>query len=162
MHDSLLGRQFVHTLCDVCFVDKHGKGKFFPYFCPMSLFGTCCIVGRIHSLLEREEKICCEMGQKGMLCCLFSMPISFFGPFGGSVYFCFLSNTWRDAVKRDYNVIEEKTGILWTIYLKDAILTIVSAACCFGHCPSLWFGMHYPWYRELTTVFLLIVITLAL
>ena len=124
MKEPLMNRTWAHTLCTLCYVDPLGRNKFFPYFCPMSMLGTCCIAGRVQSLLEREDEICCEMGSSGWTCCLISLPLSFLGPLGGAVYFCCLSNIWRKDVIRMYGLVEEKTS------------------CCFPE--FCWFGCHYP------------------
>jgi hypothetical protein len=111
MKENLLGsRPFVHKFCDICYVDKSGRGKFFPYFCPMSTCAVCCILGHIQTALLKEEKLMCDMGRRGIFCCMLSAPIIMFGPFGGCVYLSCLSIMWRDDVKRDYNVTEEDPG----------------------------------------------------
>lgn len=126
MENGLLTtRPWSHNLCDVCYANKDGC-KCFPYLIPMSVCSPCMIVGRIESLLEREKLHCCEMGDKGWICCLLSAPIASFGPFGGFLYFYCLSNRWRDTIVKRYTVQEEK------------------APCCFEYCPGFWFGMHYP------------------
>ena len=119
-----VNRTWAHSLCTFCYVDPHGRNKFCPYFFPMSLLGTCCILGRVQTMLDRENEICCEMGSNGWVCCLLSMPVAFFGPLGGAIYFCSLSNVWRQDIIRRYGLVEEQTS------------------CC---CPECcWFGCHYP------------------
>jgi len=73
-------------LCDCCsYKDPMtGSCQWCPYFIPMSVFGTCCIVGRIQSLLMHEKPLCCEMGCGGWSCCCLSMPINFLAPLGTS------------------------------------------------------------------------------
>lgn len=90
----------------------------------MALLGTCCIAGRVKSLLDKEDELCCEMGPTGWMCCLVSLPFVFLGPLGGVVYFCFVSNMWRKDAIRMYGLVEEKTS------------------CCLPE--SCWFGCHYP------------------
>ena len=77
-------------LCDCCsYKDPMtGSCQWFPYFIPMSVFGTCCIVGRIQSLLMHEKPLCCEMGCGGWSCCCLSMPINFLAPLGTSCVRC--------------------------------------------------------------------------
>jgi len=48
----------------------------------MALIGTCCIVGRIESKMGGESPICCEMGPKGLFCCLVALPINAAAPLG--------------------------------------------------------------------------------
>ena len=108
--NPLVANTWAHTLCDCCYTDSMGNGKFCPYFFPMSLIGTCCIVGRVQTLMDREDSICCEMGSNGWCCCLLSFPVAFFGPLGGALYFCFLSNVWRKDIIREYNIVEERAG----------------------------------------------------
>ena len=64
---------------------------FCPYFLPMSLLGTCCIVGRIESKIGNENPVCCEMGPKGLFCCLISLPVNMIAPLGNSKLFKFNS-----------------------------------------------------------------------
>ena len=64
-HNSF-GREYVHGLCDcLSYKDRHGQNHCFPYFCPMSLFGTCCIAGRVQTLISQESDCCCGMGIEG-------------------------------------------------------------------------------------------------
>ena len=67
------------------------------------------------------------MGTEGWCCCLLSTPISLFGPLGGMVYFCFLSNSWRSEVIKVYNVEDEQPS-----------------CNCIPCCSLLYFGCHYP------------------
>ena len=90
----------------------------------MALLGTCCIIGRVQTLLDREKEICCEMGSSGWSCCLLLTPFALFGPLGGMLCFFHISNVMRKDVIRQYELVEEETS------------------CC---CPKMcWFGCHYP------------------
>ena len=71
---------------------------FCPYFCPMSVLGTCCVIGRINTILEKEQEMCCEMGPKGWLCCFVSNAL--LGPPG----FLLCGLCLRTRVMTDYNV----------------------------------------------------------
>jgi hypothetical protein len=54
---------------------------FFPYYFPMAICSQCCILGRIETLLEKEEEECMGMGKSGILCCLMTFPCAFLSPF---------------------------------------------------------------------------------
>lgn len=71
-----------------------------PYFLPMSLCGTCCIIGRIFTLLNDEEPLCCEMGPSGWFYCFFSNAC--LGPPGFMLLGCFL----RNRIMGEYNVFD--------------------------------------------------------
>mgnify|MGYP003386904004 CR=1 FL=1 len=62
--------------------DKNGSQMCFPDFIPKSVCGTCFVVGEILSKMEHEEIKCCNMGTKGIACCLISLPINIAGPMG--------------------------------------------------------------------------------
>jgi hypothetical protein len=118
--------QWVSGFCDCCSymeVDDDGKSScmWCPYFVPMGLCGTCCLLGRIQTLITKEDKnCCCDMGTEGCLCCLVSTPINIAGPFGGFCWFAFNSVNMRRMVVERYN-IQENTG-----------------------CPTLCIGICFP------------------
>jgi hypothetical protein len=99
----------------------------------MSVFGTCCIVGRIHSRLMRESPLCCDMGTSGWCCCCISMPINFAAPFGGACYFASLTSVFLHDMERQYNLPRHK-----------------SSQCCCGEgylndcCELLYSAFTYP------------------
>lgn len=69
-----------------------------PYFCPMAICGTCCMIGRTVTYLNHENPVCCEMGPIGSLSCLLSNAC--LGPPGFMITGCFL----RQRVIDSYNV----------------------------------------------------------
>ena len=93
-------------LCD-CFSYRdpvHKSCKWCPYFIPMSLISTCCIVGRIHSRLQRESPICFDMGPSGWCCCLISTPVNLSAPLGGCCYFSSLGAVFLSDMERQYSL----------------------------------------------------------
>lgn len=65
-----------------CCSYKNPKGNcmWCPFFLPMSVCGTCCIIGRLESKLAGEDVICMDMGCRGGICCFFSNAL--LGPVG--------------------------------------------------------------------------------
>ncbi len=119
------GNKWAHDLFDVCsYTDINGKSPFCPYFCPMSTMGTCCIVGRIQTILEKEDPIFCEMGSKGLCCCLMTLPFNFFGPFGGFFCFSFASMNFRNELLNTKGLKEQQI---------------------FPCCNETLIGFCYPW-----------------
>ena len=107
--------------------------KWFPYFCPMALCGTCCIVGRIHSRLQRESPLCCDMGPSGWCCCAISAPVNAFAPIGGACYFRSVGAVFLTDMERQYSLPRHP-----------------SQECCFGdnccnHCCEIMYSsIFYP------------------
>lgn len=79
-------RHWVITTAGCCdYVDSTGNNPCFPMFCPMAVFGTCCIAGRVQTQLTNEEPTSCEMGKNGWFTCCIGLPFVFFGPLGGYI-----------------------------------------------------------------------------
>lgn len=81
--------------------DPNGNCKWCPYFIPMSVCGTCFMIGRIVTKLHGEPAIACEMSAIGFAACCFSNVL--LGPPGYMLAGCFL----RDQVKRKYRVVND-------------------------------------------------------
>lgn len=77
-----------------------------PYFCPMSTVGTCCIIGRNSTLIEKEQPIALGLGPQGFLCCLFTDFAC--GPVG----FCICTRIMRTRVIEQFNVDTSDEDIL--------------------------------------------------
>ena len=133
MNQSLVSKTWEHKLFDCCYKDKKGCYKFFPYFFPMSFLAPCCLAGRIQSLMDKENTICCEMGYTGMGCCLISLVPGLIGPVAEFCYFCWLSNHYRNSSLIRYNVTEEKPCF------------------CFKNCEQVWFAICCPWLIQKLT-----------
>ena len=80
--------------------------KWCPFFCPMSVAGTCCAAGKIVTMVEREDPIVCGLGPSGMCCCFVSNAL--FGPPGWILTGAVL----RKRVIDKFNVEEEGNPIL--------------------------------------------------
>mmetsp|Transcript_26178 Transcript_26178/g.44140 ORF Transcript_26178/g.44140 Transcript_26178/m.44140 type:complete len:150 (-) Transcript_26178:242-691(-) len=103
-------KRFVSPLFGCCsYRDPENKCKWCPYFIPMSVCGTCMVVGRVVSKIEKEKEVFCEMGPKGLCCCFFSNVV--LGPPG---YACF-GYCIREQVKEKFNVEDEGPCLLNTI-----------------------------------------------
>lgn len=104
-------KTFVSPLMGCCgYRDPKNSCKWCPYFCPMSVCGTCFILGRVVTKLEgEEESCCCEMGPKGVACCFLSNLLM--GPPGYLVFGCCV----RSQVVEKFNVMEEGPCILNTL-----------------------------------------------
>jgi hypothetical protein len=76
----------------------------FPFFCPMAICGTCCILGRIHTLLTNEPIDTCEMGTNGKTLCCLSCIINSLGPFGGFCWFGLNSIRLRQTTMKKYGI----------------------------------------------------------
>lgn len=84
-------RQWKSDFCGCfCYRTPEGSCTCFPYFIPMSVCGTCCIIGRIVTKINYESPICCEMGPLGWCTCFFSNVAM--GPPGFLVAGCCLRN----------------------------------------------------------------------
>lgn len=68
----------------------------------MSVFGTCCAIGKIVTALEKESPIFLGIGPKGFVCCVFTNFA--FGPLGYMITGCVL----RKRVIKTYNVHDIK------------------------------------------------------
>ena len=107
--------------------------RWFPYFCPMALCGTCCIVGRIHSRLQGESPLCCDMGPSGWCCCAISAPVNAAAPFGGACYFRSIGAVFLTDMERQYSLPRHP-----------------SQECCFGDnccnycCEIVYSSVFYP------------------
>ncbi len=122
-------------LCD-CFSYRDSVDnscKWFPFFVPMAVCGTCMIVGRIHSRMEEERVLCCDMGCSGWLCCALATPINFFAPLGGACYFSSLAAIFRTEITEKYNLSKHESN-----------------KCCFGEgclntgCECMHNACNYP------------------
>lgn len=103
-------KSFVSPLLGCCsYRDPTNSCKWCPYFFPMSVCGTCFIVGRVVSKLEDEDETCCEMGPKGIGCCILSNVLM--GPPGYMCVGCCL----RSQVVDKFNVDDDGSCILNTI-----------------------------------------------
>ena len=107
-------QHWVSDFTDCCFYkekDEDGEEHrmCFPYFIPMALCGTCCLLGRVQTLQRREKKLCCEMGPSGWGCCILSTPINLFGPLGGCCWFAINSARIREDTVERYNIVEESS-----------------------------------------------------
>ena len=72
--------------CDcLTYRDRLGDCKCFPTFIPKAVCGTCFLVGEAYSNHLEEDIMCCNMGSKGLCCCIISTPINILGPFGGQM-----------------------------------------------------------------------------
>jgi len=101
-------RSWPLDLCE-CFgyVDPvHNDCVWFPYFLPMAVCSPCCIVGKIQTILVNEREVCCEMGEKGLLCCCISAFPTLFSPLGGACYFSLLSAAWRQEMHSRFGMAE--------------------------------------------------------
>jgi len=88
------------------------------------------ILGRVVSRLKSETGTCLELGPAGSLCCLVSLPVSFFSPLGGIFFFTCVSFTMRQMVIDKYNVEEERC---------------CTQCCCFNPIvDALHFNCNYP------------------
>jgi hypothetical protein len=124
---TLKQNKWAVDFCGCCsYRDKDGNCTFFPYFIPMAVCGTCCILGRVRSLYIGESIHCCDMGSEGWCLCLFSFPIHLFGPFGGFIWEGVNSMKMRSDVREQLNIDESKT----------------LQCCCFS-CPSFCIGIEF-------------------
>lgn len=114
--------------CD-CFSYKNSKTgdcKWCPFFLPMGLCGTCCLVGRIRTLYINEPEQCCGMGNQGLGLCCISTPINIFGPLGGYCWFALNGLKARHDVAIQYGINDKET----------------CGCCCncwTGICTTIWF-----------------------
>ena len=76
-----------------------------PFFFPMSVCGTCMVIGRLETKLSGEEPICCDMGPRGGLCCFFSNAL--LGPVGFMLLGCII----RERVIKKYKVNTDDENI---------------------------------------------------
>lgn len=105
-----------------CFYFRYkNQCQCFPFFIPMSVCGTCCILGRIRSKLVQEDVCCLGMGEQGCCLCALSAPLTMCGPFGGFCWFAWTIWTMRRQVVETYNIDD--------IYVNNK-----NSCCC---CPSL-------------------------
>ncbi len=112
------------------YTDRKGDNKFVPYFFPMSLFGTCCMVGRVHTLISDEEEVMFGMGNAGLCrCCLTCIP-SLIGPFGGCILFSLIEPCQRSSVITKYSVEEE-------------FIVPTSLSCCNSCATSCFYPCSY-------------------
>mmetsp|Transcript_15748 Transcript_15748/g.14250 ORF Transcript_15748/g.14250 Transcript_15748/m.14250 type:complete len:156 (-) Transcript_15748:20-487(-) len=88
--------------------DKDKGCVYIPFFIPMSVCGTCCILGRITTILEDEPVTCCEMGKAGSLMCLISLPIGILGPFGGFCWYGLNGIRMREEVIEKYHIRDDE------------------------------------------------------
>lgn len=101
---------------DCFFFQYKNKCMCIPYFIPMSICSTCCLLGRIRSKLVQEDICCCGMGEQGCVLCLISAPIAMVGPFGGCCWYAWVAAYIRNQVIDAYNI--------------DDIYTNGSNCCC--------------------------------
>ena len=99
-----------------------------PYFCPVSILATNCILGKLQTLISEEKPCCCEMGWKGWACCATSVFPAFLGPYGigAYFYFIFLAAAYRRNMIDVYGIKEEEVPRWWCV------------------CKKIYFSCHYP------------------
>lgn len=71
----------------------------------MAMCGTCCIMGRIQTLLiDEEPDKCMEMGTVGNSLCLCAIPIKLLEPLGGCLWFIINSCRIRRQLSDKHNL----------------------------------------------------------
>lgn len=89
------------------------------------------IIGQIHTKLNNEPIICCDVGQQGLCLCLILIPFSVYTPASGFGVFCCVSNYYRRKVAERYGVEDDKVCCT-----DNADLNPIGDFC--------YYGVHYP------------------
>jgi hypothetical protein len=89
--------------CD--YKNPKGDCMWCPFFVPMSVCGTCMVIGRLETKLAGEDACCCDMGPRGAFCCFVSNAL--LGPVGFMLLGCCI----RTRVIKKYNVNTDKENI---------------------------------------------------
>ena len=98
--------------CDCCsYKDAAGNSNCIPVFIPKAVCGTCFLVGESLSHFENEDIKCCNMGTKGICCCIISVPINIAGPLGGFCWFAMHSVKMRADTVARYNIDDSAGGV---------------------------------------------------
>ncbi len=89
--------------------NPQGQAQWCPFFCPMAMCGTCFVIGRLYSLLEKEEPLCCDMGPIGCATCILSNAC--LGPPGFMLLGCCI----RQRVIHTYNVRQSDSEFIYAL-----------------------------------------------
>jgi hypothetical protein len=95
--------------CECHRYNSKGKLMCIPYFIPMSVCSTCCLLGLIRTSITREQPVCLGMGKQGLALCVLSAPIKMMEPLGGFCWFALISSLMRQQVVDAYNIDDQSS-----------------------------------------------------